>query len=318
MQARQTKAKDMSQEERCRLPCWRAKPRGVRAPTETTCSVSDVTLCTHLHSKSETVSHKPTGMTRDCRSLPRTHPRSTHPDRHTPLHVKTLDFTWFTATCTRLSSRSPHVRTACEETRGDLCTAGEETVRVEACRFRPSSLPVNHCQKLLCVLKLSTPAAILDHSFLIAFDIFSRSAPQSSRLGSSFAVPHRHRLCIHQTASTADAERLAAGFVLRARVCASESMCAMACGTTCVRSFGRVPCRVFGMESSCGAVAMYLASVSPHMFCKPLPAPVDRVSSTRPCVVWEQLRQVAAERPVTPSTSDVTVQWCSSLRTVMV
>ena len=118
--------------------------RSVRAPTETTCSVSDVTLCTHLHRKSETVSHKPTGMTRDCRSLPSTHPRSTHPDRHTPLHPKNLDFRWFTATRTRLSSRSPLVRTACEGTR-DLCTAGEGTVRVEACRFRPSSFPVSQC-----------------------------------------------------------------------------------------------------------------------------------------------------------------------------
>ena len=113
-------------------------------PTETTCSVSDVILCTHLHRKSETESLKPMGMTRDCRSSFCTHPRSTHPDRHTPLHVKTLDFTWFTATRTRLSSRSPLVRTACDGTR-DLCTAGEGTVRVDVCRFCLSSFPINQC-----------------------------------------------------------------------------------------------------------------------------------------------------------------------------
>ena len=133
------------------------------------CDVVDV-----LFKGSDTESLKPVGMTRGCRSSFCTHPRSTHPDRHTPLHVKTLDFTWFTATCTRSSSRSPLVRTACVETRGDLCTAGEGTVGVDVCPFRSSSFSISQCQKLRCVFDLSTPAAILDHSPLIAIDIFSK------------------------------------------------------------------------------------------------------------------------------------------------
>ena len=56
VQAWQTKAKDMSQQELCRLPCWRAKPHGVRAPTETTCSMRYVILRTYLHRKSQTES----------------------------------------------------------------------------------------------------------------------------------------------------------------------------------------------------------------------------------------------------------------------
>ena len=137
-----------------------------------------------------------------------------------------------------------------------------ESRRVVSARHRSLSISA---QKLRRAFDLSSPAAIPHHSLLIAFDIFPRGAPQSSRLGSSFAVPHRHHLCIHQTASTADAEGLAAGFVLRARVCTSFQKCSMACGTTCVRSFGRVPCRVFGTESSCGAVAIYLASTHRHL-----------------------------------------------------
>ena len=90
-------------------------------------------------------SPKPMGMTRACRSSFCTHPKSTYPDKHTPLHLKTLDFTWFTATLTRLSSRSPFVHTACEEPRGDLCTAREGTVRVAVCRFRSPSFFINQC-----------------------------------------------------------------------------------------------------------------------------------------------------------------------------
>ena len=163
-------------------------------------------------------SPKPMGMTRACRSSFCTHPKSTYPDKHTPLHLKTLDFTWFTATLTRLSSRSPVVHTACEEPRGDLCTAHEGTVRVAVCRFRSPLVPHQSVPR-----NCAAPSTCqLQHQFLticpcFTFDIFSSCAHQNSRLGSSFGVPHRHRPCIRQAASTADAEGLAAGFVLGAR-----------------------------------------------------------------------------------------------------
>ena len=69
-------------------------------------------------------------MTRAYRSSLRSHPESAHL-KNRPFPVNTLDFTWFTATLTRLELAITLVHIVCEATRSDLFIGGEETLKVE-------------------------------------------------------------------------------------------------------------------------------------------------------------------------------------------